>query len=818
MITSAGSFSTPSESMGPLAARSWTCGISELGLDKLPCEAWWILRGPEDWATAALLVQEYEPYEVEFDPNLTWCSRMCTILRNPHSWNKPGASKVRWIVLLVLLAACAMAAIHLIQVRRSHATLDEEIATLKTRLQQSDAEFLPLGFLTDIEGTTIACSHLGRHEDAAELEELGRLAVYEHVLTPWVHELEQTLRKPIEYVQDQMVPDRQTVLDDLRTVLLLTGPHEPYEPGLNPIQRKWLVPKLLKMWGERRESVSDDEARLAATVLYAALLGLDDGTYELISRDPSVIRHARSLLDELHADERMLMHFFVDLLPTQSSITAFVGLPFKSDDAPRQLYTRETWESRIKPRLRRLDVENEDGWVLAQPEWPSKAVELQTLYFERYIVEWDRAVSSVYLDLSATPYRTMAQPPDISRLSALVDVVPSPLHGILQRLTYETQLEDALPIPDVHEKSRVTADDVGQEFQELVAFERDGDLDRVVAHLKRLRDALRIEEENHHDYEAYTNVERALTEIRPELEAIAEQERGSWSPLIESWILPLASTRWRDGGCAFDAHVLPLSYCRYVVRPFRTEILRMFPFSEGGADVDPEALDRILNPRTGAWSYIYDEYVGHGIVRMDDRYEVREPPERFKHWHPSLHAFVVRMDLLTRALYRDRSSEIGVSFEARMLPPLGPYEADLKLGEALVEGDDWTLLSWPQKSDSIARLRVIRRDGGRPYTFERKGVWAWFRLLALASLSYRDGRLFARWDMKQKDAGAIEVELRGTDANPLFADSGSPRLLMDAFRDIEVPPALVEETPPCNNIEAVFRKVRLDLPFAQEHE
>jgi len=698
-----------------------------------------------------------------------------------------------------------------VRVWRSHAALDEDIASILARLEQSKGGFLSPDLLTDIEETARECHELRRHGDALELEAWAERAVYEHVLTPRVFELEKQLREAVEYDEEgDRVLHRQTVLDDLRTMLLLTGPREPQEPGLIPAQQRWLVTSLLAAWRGRTKTMSEEDSRVATSILGTVLDRMRDRTCDLLPRDPSVVRHARDLLEDMQADEHMLAHFFPELVTAPAPVMpSLVDPPYKNDYTPSPFYTRMTWESRIRPRLERFPEENEDGWVSGQPEWPSKAAELQALYFERYINAWDSAVRGIYVDLPVSNPRD-----GMARLSAMVDVVPSPLHAFLKRLAYETQLENAaLAIPEAQAKLRPAIDHVGREFQDLVAFDRGGGTDRVIEFLERLRDALRVEEENYHDYQAYAEVNRILDQPGPEFESIVKQ-RGKWSSVLENLIFPLANTRWRVSGDSGDEFLR--AYCPDVWQPFRKEILPMFPFSEQGPDLDLAALDRILNPRKGAWLRIYEGFVCWRIVRTDEGHAIIDPPRRFGHWHPSLLGFMARVDILTRALYRPQLREafLGFAFEARVLPAPGPYEVEFTLGETVIKDGDWTSLSWPQSSDDLAMLRFRRHDGRRPYTLTRRGVWAWFRLLALASLSRADGRLVARWDLEQRGAGVVEVEFRGADSNPFFAASAAPGLLLDVFREFEVPPDLRKDSS-CADTEARLRKAAAAFPVTR---
>lgn len=331
------------------------------------------------------------------------------------------------------------------------------------------------------------------------IENLYFAAVREELLHPihdiGVFELKRFIQKYIAMPDNEPAPekDHKAAKARLRMYLLLTGPTEEGEPGLNEEQQTWLVERVADMWALQLQLTEDlgTKAQMKEVIsAYVTILAGDSG--KLFERDAKLVKDTRKILlrtdqtQELlnavlaEADDHQLED--MDLRSLSNSKRAL-----KNDGRKiRKAFTRFAWETYARERLY-APIGNllGDEWVLGRSEERAVAdrekdmERLRSAYFEAYIEEWNRFLGTIYVD-APTGFNDA-----LEMTNDLTSGDPPPFKRLCQNLGYHTDLPE--PEPEVDEETEEGLLDAAKDVGAKQVAKKGGKAGRLAA--EKIRNA-----------------------------------------------------------------------------------------------------------------------------------------------------------------------------------------------------------------------------------------------------------------------------------------------------------------------------------------
>lgn len=497
-----------------------------------------------------------------------------------------------------------------------------------------------------------------------------------------------------------------------------------------------------------------------------------------------------------------------------SSIVQDAALLFSTRPEVPGFFTKKGWNSYVEERIEAVAQNpGKGGWVLGNQsaqlsgklKKEEKIIEqLRERYFEDYATAWTNFLRRV-------EYRSFARDGRVARaLNTLGDRMNSPILHLLARVTAETDfaasmskkakgmLEKEAEVRAQAKARRRTRSDVGgasgeestavhpvtREFMglhQLKAGQAAGgktaaELTRALGALGRVgrtMDTLsgspdKATETAKRILNGDSGLRSALTTIRNGLTRIDGPVRRHLfeAPILNAWTEILQTAQKQ----------LNQKWQRDVYRPYQKNLEGRYPFEAGSEDASLADVERFFSPQKG-------------IVASFRRKELspflKEGRLKPKTWE----GHGIRLSSSTKAFFDavDRIGEAlmgsgGLRLRFKLAPELPKKEGDVPAPSLLVmqaHGTSQTyemghqpetVFTWPGPPKS----RLVLDTRGTTFTpKQKKGAWAWFRLLEEASVEPRGPGMYrVRWTFKKGRRNLVKVryDLRSQANQRLFTD------------------------------------------------
>ena len=510
----------------------------------------------------------------------------------------------------------------------------------------------------------------------------------------------------------------------LRAVLLLSGPYEEGEPGLDENQRNWLSDRLGQTWGdllEQRNLAGEVSTMKAVSDAFVDNLAEDPET-QLFDRgqNKKLIKTVRKILKRTNQTQALLNELIRDIEAgdlTLSDMTAST-VALKNDNYKvKGAYTRNAWEDQIRTRLENpLDNLLGEEWVLGRTEEEAEKTRaqqveaLKSLYFENYIREWKRFISSIYVDAPGTLTEARRVFEDLTRGGT------PPYKRLCQNVYYHTNLPGK-PKPKAEEageglidkgldkvegrggrtgavvgavrdatekepRSRnpliKTRDDVRETFEGLAGFgyqyvppPKEGEppppapvvqVDRYQEELQKVRDAL-IQKIDVDDAESAQKLASAVKTGRTTVDAlINESDLKGWRNTLQKWLPPpfhAVNRMVLKSGRVAQAN----EYCEMVYKPMMAKFLGKYPFATKGKMVRLKDFSGYFKPESGElWAY-YASSLASVVPRKHGTFGIakRGAADKSK-INPQVVKFLNRAQDVTTSMFPTGAEDVLVEF------------------------------------------------------------------------------------------------------------------------------------------------------------
>ncbi|MBL4689245.1 MAG: type VI secretion system membrane subunit TssM [Nannocystaceae bacterium] len=244
--------------------------------------------------------------------------------------------------------------------------------------------------------------------------------------------------KPEEYEQN---------FDRLRMVLLLSAPTEAGEPGLNEIERQWLIDFVSDLW-ERPIRVGGDTATISriqnvATTYVDMLREHPDLAFE---RDIKLVERVRDILVRSDRTKAVANALIASVRGRALNLRGMVGVSIIKNEGSliRPAFTRKGYDKTVRPRFESgMDDLLDPQWVVAPGDNAAdelKAEEIaaiETEYFRQYIQEWRTFIDRIYLEMPETSG-------NLSAMRLLEDLAPprEPYKDLFTHVAWHTGIGD----------------------------------------------------------------------------------------------------------------------------------------------------------------------------------------------------------------------------------------------------------------------------------------------------------------------------------------------------------------------------------------
>ena len=230
----------------------------------------------------------------------------------------------------------------------------------------------------------------------------------------------------------------------LRMYMLVAGPAETGEPGLDEEEKTWLTEHVGDLW-TRPMRLSGDPATLsnieAVAAEYIDMLSLRS---ELaFDRDTKLVERAQRILKRSDRSKSVAQALVDSCDGPSLRLRDMVAVSSirNQDRVIRPAFTRRVYEEQVKPRLEgNMDDLLDEQWVLGRmgedgERLLAEEVEaIKTEYFRRYIIEWRTFIDSIYIDAPDDYVDALGLLGDLTRTE--------PYKDLFSHIAYHTQLVD----------------------------------------------------------------------------------------------------------------------------------------------------------------------------------------------------------------------------------------------------------------------------------------------------------------------------------------------------------------------------------------
>lgn len=672
----------------------------------------------------------------------------------------------------------------------------------------------------------------------------------EQVVAP-LHTLEMDLLKTfVQRYAPQASEAKQDEQSEYRArlhmYLLLTGPYQEGEPGLNKEQKAWLAEALTKAWNDRLDKLKltrDVNKMRALMSAYADRLADDHGL--LFERDVNLVKNVRQILNRKDRTKAMLNELLADInvndLHLQDTTGSTVALKSDQPTVPGR-YTRGAWEGGVRTLLENpFDKLSGDEWVLGLSEKDAKEsrektiLELKSLYFEDYINAWTNFLGAIYVANTSNYVESLSLFEDLTRGAE------PPFKRLLHHVYFHTEL---LPEPEEEKEDELvdqvlegaekalakkkpkagraidairrareqggsdtslykTPETVWQKFEKLAAFgyaappepSNEGapppptpnvSLDAYQEEIKRVREALRsqINIGGPDEQKALDNTVSAA--IRSTESLINDTDSQGWRTLLQRWLIPPlqgVQNSVKQG----QAGQLGEAYCESIYNPMTKSLLAKYPFVTQGRDLKVSEFSDFFKPETGKfWTY-YNAALRFGIPEEHGTFGIREQGATQYTYNPKMVDFLNSVRDLSRSLFPTGQEGLMVEFDVWIEDNPAAAITSLQIGEQKIEHRNgpgrWQRMTWT--GDSVQGAAVTTRGNMVRGGVAREGEWGLFELLEVATVTGSAGGdvFVVRWDLRDQDAGVVTMKLRPTEeSTPFFGTPERGTEFMGVFR------------------------------------
>lgn len=637
----------------------------------------------------------------------------------------------------------------------------------------------------------------------------------------------------------------------LRLYLLLTGPREENEPGLDEEQRQWAVQQLGELWAEPLRMAGDVATRSSMeAVAQAYIVNLTTSKYSgmLLERDDKLVKRVRKILRRTDRIDAMLAELIKDVEVRDLSVRDLTSSDvIKADRTIAAAYTRQAWENTIRERLE-LPVEDLVGqeWVLgrteeeAQSTLEDQAERLRSLYFENYIKEWKGFLNSLYIEAPSNYIEAKTVFEDLTRGAE------PPAKRLCHFVWWHTDLQP-IPEPEVEEGAKEaltdaakkqldkktkgkaskiagaldrdapggagdplikTRKDVSEAFKGFANFgyipqppapegsapppPPDVPADRYQEDLRTVRDAIIAKINIDGDAET-TALKNAVKSAKTSVDAlINESDTQGWTSTFQKLLPVPFDAVWRLVGESVRGQ-LAATWCESVVKPMR-DMRTRYPFATSGKEASLAEFEKFFKPGTGAlWTY-YGEALAGKVPRKHDGFEIaKQGADVQDKINPQVVTFLNAADDLSRSMFPVGTDGMVFPFKVRIGDNPKTAVTELSIDGKTVthkhgpQKDEQ--MQWPGEGEKGAKLST--RGKLVVGEVERGGDWGLFRLLEKGTVSGAAGSgvFTARWDLDDQRAGVVKIIFRPEDEDtPFFGPRDRGLGFMEVFRRKELAP------------------------------
>lgn len=586
---------------------------------------------------------------------------------------------------------------------------------------------------------------------ASKLRDLYIRTVREQLVTPLlrleVKDLEKFVQKYAPTQDQPPQAEHDEAKNTLRLYLLLTGPWDEREPGLDEEQRAWLTAAVVELWAEPLEMAGDVASNAAMSQVaeaYVEILAAHPDRY-LLERNTKLVENVRRILARTNRLDALLAEVVRDVDAQDLDLRTVTDSDVLKNDnrLVRAAYTRQGWENTVRDRLEQpLDSLIGQEWVLgrsieeAEQDREQQVAQLRSLYFDNYIREWKQFLGAIYLEAPADYLSAKRVFEDLTRGSE------PPFARLSQYVRYHTHLPDA-PVPEeeggdlldqaaeagtkavakkggknaakaldagkklldkkkgARDSLLKTAADVEEAFIGLAKFgspepappAAEGappppraavPLDRYQEELKRVRDALQAKID-HDGPEETTALINAVKTAKGTVDGlINESDTRGWSTQLQKWLPVPFNAVWQLAGESANADITS-RWCSDVYQPFKTLQAR-YPFATKGREISIPVFVEFFRPETGKlWAY-YNDALASRVPRKHDRFEIAGTGAASRtHLNPKVAEFLNRAHDVTTVMFPTGSDTMRVDMDVMISDNTAAAETTLEIDGKLIK-------------------------------------------------------------------------------------------------------------------------------------
>ena len=581
--------------------------------------------------------------------------------------------------------------------------------------------------------------------------------------------------------------DRLAGRDDLRFYLLLTGPKAAGEHLPIAQEADLLTRQIQHRWSlNSRAAISSDDYAAMGQVARRFVELAADAEFAL-PRDAALITAVREILlrdtsEDAAVEEIIDRVSGMDELP-KISLRAVSGVSSLENDNTdvRGAFTAAGWV-----QVEQAFLATEDGaeWVLGLDQRQAadlrrkRGKNLRTLYFTRYAQEWQRFISRMRivnplnLEQGKQIFGEMTRGPKM------------PLTKVFLKLQENVALKDKFDYGDggagllglISERkpgssSAVRAEDVGRQFQRLLAFvvppvgkDADVPLDAYHGHLRELRDAIGKALDAKEEEKAL--IEKLKNAIEDTKSLINDGNLETWNKDTDELLLTplkeLLKLLERDNAAGTKN-----DWCARIVDPMYERFSGRYPFTaDSRDDVVLADFEEFFHPENGVIRKAREELLSGYVTLQGTYFEARDLGKSSgAHLDPAVVKFLNRAQDIGMVMFVNE--ELRVDFDVILVcnPQVSRVEFKVAGEPRVFECNDKQLprLRWPDKKGQGASLTAFGRQGRK--TIDEPGEWGLFELLERNSKVpdfAGEDVLDFKFDLAAFNLGSLEVRLKPT--------------------------------------------------------
>jgi len=638
--------------------------------------------------------------------------------------------------------------------------------------------------------------------------------------------------------------------DDLKMYLLTTYPRGSREPALDEAHQAWLVWQIVAHWREvkgKDQDVNLEDAITRHAQTYIKILA-EQPTQLGFPREDNLLRASRRALNRVPLASLQLEQLLAAVsreYPDLSLADMVGAVPeMRATRKVRGPFTRRAWEEMIRVRLDSA-FEDTQAWVLnrdSREDEASLRAELRTLYYQRYIEEWNEFLKSIHVEGPQSIDETERM------LSSLTRGKPPPFGKLFRAVSYNVQLNPpgekagsslkelltrplaTLTAPEragdrsIESRQGTTPQelfprDVAGHFSGVIKFitktSDTEDREEKVTQLDFYQDQLAMVLDTVHSVQEKpgesARVLEKIRSTRKNVELLISSQEVNRALFTQLLLPPLRDVRvllYRE-----VADTKSRLWCAAVFQPFMSLIGNRYPFNKSSQqDASLGELADYIRPSNGKVKDFLQNQLKEDVIRNGRQWAFATQGSG-EMYSQELLRYLERLEALSVALFQGDEAQPVVRFQIRIRAGTSPDNAASEIAtikfvmdgteELYRNGPDtaWRRMSWPGPAGELgAHLQVFNANGEKSSEFSEEGEWGLFRLLERAKKiePSPDGRFFtATWEVREFNGAQVSIDIRPErTTHPFFGPPGDGSLkLMQLFRDPRaLPPQGIDRT------------------------